>query len=72
MKILWLEFAEEDLDSIYRFYAEKNSGNFASRLYNQILNAAENLTHSPQMGPIGMGFIRQGRRISFIIGQKIL
>ena len=52
MKILWLEFAEEDLDSIHQFYADNKSRYFANRLYNQILDAADNLIHFPQMGPI--------------------
>ena len=38
MKILWLGFAEEDLDSIYQFYADNNSRYFANKLYNQILD----------------------------------
>lgn len=52
MKILWLGFAEEDLDSIYQFYADNNSRYFANKLYNQILDTADNLIHFPQMGPI--------------------
>lgn len=52
MKILWLGFAEEDLDSIYQFYADNNSRYFANKLYNQILDTTDNLIHFPRMGPI--------------------
>jgi len=70
MKILWLELAEEDLDSIYRFYAEKNSGNFASRIYNQILDAADALIHFPQMGPIEWNLSEKGEEYRSLLVRK--
>lgn len=70
MKILWLEFAEEDLDSIYQFYADNNNKYFANRLYNQILDAADNLIHFPQMGPIEWDLSEKDEEYRSLLVQK--
>lgn len=52
MKVLWLELAEEDIESIYQFYAKDKSIKAANKIYNDILNAADTLSDFPQMAPI--------------------
>ena len=52
MKILWLELAEEDLESIYQFYAKDKSIKAANKIYNDILDATDSLANFPQMAPI--------------------
>ena len=52
MKILWLNFAEEDIDAIYRFYAEEKSLRAANKIYNDILDATGSLADFPQIAPI--------------------
>ena len=46
MKILWLELAEEDLESIYQFYAKDKSIKAANKIYNDILDATDSLALS--------------------------
>jgi len=52
MKILWLELAEEDIESIYQFYAKNKSIKAANKIYNDILDATDSLANFPQMAPI--------------------
>jgi len=52
MKLYWLELAEEDLDTIYYFYAKNKSLKAATKIYNDILDAAEQLIKFPQSAPI--------------------
>ena len=52
MKILWLELAEEDIESIYQFYAEDKSIKAANKIYNDILDATDSLAVFPQKASI--------------------
>ena len=52
MKIFWLELAEEDIESIYQFYAEDKSIKAANKIYNDILDATDSLAVFPQMASI--------------------
>lgn len=51
-RILWIEFAEEDLDSIYNFYADTKNTKAAIKIFNEILDAADTLIDFPQKGAI--------------------
>lgn len=52
MKLLWLQLAEEDLDSIYQFYSTEKSIKTATKFYNDILDAAEKLINFPFIAAI--------------------
>lgn len=52
MRLLWLQLAEEDLDSIYHFYSTDKSIKAAIKLYNDILDATEKLIDFPLIAAI--------------------
>lgn len=52
MRLLWLEPAEEDLDSIYDFYVRDKSIKAASKIYNDLLDGVEILFDFPQIASI--------------------
>jgi len=56
MKLYWLKLAEEDLDIIYYFYAKNKSLKAATKIYNEILDAVEQLIKFPQCAPIEQHF----------------
>lgn len=70
MKIFWLEFAEEDLDSIYHFYAKDKSIKAAYKIYNEILDAAESLADFPQKAAIELGLSEEGEEYRSLIVRK--
>ena len=47
-RIIWTDEAREDLDAIYKFYAEKNE-TAAVRIYNEILEEADILITFPEI-----------------------
>lgn len=51
MKIIWLPLAQEDLDRIYNFIADKSEMS-AINIYNEILDSVEPLKEFPQMAQI--------------------
>lgn len=70
MRILWLELAEEDLDSIYQFYAKDKSTKAAYKIYNEILDAAESLADFPQMASIELDLSEVGEEYRSLIVRK--
>ena len=50
-KIIWLEEANEDMEELYNYYAEK-SINTAVRIYNGILEEADILIHHPTLASV--------------------
>lgn len=70
MNILWLELAEEDLDSIYQFYAKDKSIKVAYKIYNEILDVAESLADFPQMASIELDLSEEGEEYRSLIVRK--
>ena len=70
MKILWLEFAEEDIESIYRFYAEHKSIKAANKIYNDILDATDSLADFPQMAQIEPDLSDDGEEYRALVVRK--
>lgn len=70
MRILWLELAEEDLDSIYQFYAKDKSIKAAYKIYNEILDAAESLADFPQMASLELDLSEEGEEYRSLIVRK--
>lgn len=52
MNLYWLPTAEEDLDSLFHYYAEDKSRKYAVKIYNEILDSAEKLIDFPEMGAV--------------------
>lgn len=50
MNLFWLPTAEEDLDLLYHYYAKDKSKKYAVKIYNEILDSAEQLVDFPEMG----------------------
>jgi len=70
MKLLWLELAEEDLDSIYHFYSSDKSIKAATKLYNDILNAAEKLIDFPHIASIELDLSDEGEEYRSLVVRK--
>ena len=51
MRIVWTKEAQEDLESIYRFWASKNEP-YSARLYNSLIDEAEVLRRFPEVGAL--------------------
>ena len=51
MRIVWTKEAQEDLESIYRFWASKNEP-YSARLYNSLIDEAEVLRRFPEIGAL--------------------
>ncbi len=69
MRILWLELAEEDLDSIYLFYAKDKNIKDVHKIYNEILDA-ESLADFPQMASIELDLSEEREEYRFLIVRK--
>lgn len=70
MRILWLELAEEDLDSIYHFYAKDKSVKASNKIYNEILDATETLADFPKMASIELDLSEDGDEYrSLVVGK---
>ena len=50
MKIIWSEFAENQLDEIYEYYEKKASPRIAKKLLKGIINEPEKLIKTPHIG----------------------
>lgn len=50
LKIIWSEFAENQLDEIYAYYNKKASLKVASKLLKEIINEPEKLIKNPHIG----------------------
>ena len=70
MKILWLELAEEDVESIYQFYAKDKSIKAANRIYNDILDATDSLADFPQMASIEPELSDDGEEFRSLVVRK--
>lgn len=51
LKIIWSEFAEIQLDEIFKYYKEKASLRIAKKLVKEIVNAPKKLIKTPHIGP---------------------
>jgi len=49
-KIIWSEFAEIQLDEIYKFYENKAGSNIAKKHLKGIINETNKLIYAPQIG----------------------
>lgn len=49
-RVVWTEFAQNRLKSIYTYYKKKASKKVAERLTNQIYSSVKPLTHEPFIG----------------------
>ncbi|MGV8815027.1 MAG: type II toxin-antitoxin system RelE/ParE family toxin [Gelidibacter sp.] len=49
-KIIWSEFAENQLDDIYEYYEKKTSPRIAKKLLKGIINETQKLIKSPHIG----------------------
>ena len=70
MTICWLELAEEDIESIYLFYAEDKSVKAANKIYNDILDATDFLAKFPQMAPVEPILSDDGEEYRSLVVQK--
>lgn len=50
LKIIWSEFAETQLDEIYKYYEKKASSRVAKKLVKGIINEPKKLIKTPQIG----------------------
>ncbi|WP_341225251.1 type II toxin-antitoxin system RelE/ParE family toxin [uncultured Arcticibacterium sp.] len=50
LKVIWSEFAENQLDKIYAYYEKKASPQIAKKLLQGIVNEPEKLRKSPLIG----------------------
>ena len=50
MKIIWSEFAETQLDDIYKYYEKKVSSRVATKLVKGIINEPKKLIKAPFIG----------------------
>lgn len=50
LKIIWSEFAETQLDEIYKYYERKASSRIAKRLVKGIINEPKKLIKTPYLG----------------------
>ncbi|MGB0880876.1 MAG: type II toxin-antitoxin system RelE/ParE family toxin [Polaribacter sp.] len=52
LKIFWLQFAEDKLDDIYRYYQIKTGKQIAKKLINGIVKTTVDLGKQPEIGQI--------------------
>lgn len=52
MKIIWSEFAIENLKAIFEYYSHKANKKIAHKLRKQILESTKQLVHNPESGQI--------------------
>ncbi|MEH6682706.1 MAG: type II toxin-antitoxin system RelE/ParE family toxin [Sediminicola sp.] len=50
MKVIWSEFAETQLDEIYKYYEKNASPGIAKKLLKGIINEPKKLIKTPQIG----------------------
>jgi plasmid stabilization system protein ParE len=50
LKIIWSEFAETQLDEIYKYYEKNASSRVAKKLLKGIINEPKKLIKTPQIG----------------------
>jgi toxin ParE1/3/4 len=50
LKIIWSEFAKNQLDQIYQYYEKKASPRIAKKLLKGIINEPDKLLQSPLIG----------------------
>ena len=70
MKIFWLKLAEEDIEAIYQFYTENKSIKAANKIYNDILNATDDLGKFPQMASIEHSLSNDDEEYRSLVVQK--
>jgi len=50
LKIIWSDFAETQLDEIYKYYEKKASSRIAKKLVKRIINEPKKLIKTPHIG----------------------
>ena len=52
LKIIWSNFAETQLDEIYKYYEKKASSRIAKKLIKEIINEPRKLIKTPHIGQV--------------------
>ena len=52
MKIIWSQFAEQELDNIFDYYSENSNKTIATKLVTDIINEPNLLLSNPHLGPL--------------------
>jgi plasmid stabilization system protein ParE len=66
-RVIWSEFAEQQVDAIFEYYRLKASPDIATNLVRSIVIAANPLTQNPFMGQPEEALIRLGKKYRYLV-----
>jgi plasmid stabilization system protein ParE len=74
MKIIWTDFAIENLRAIFDYYLENANEKVAHKIRKRILNSTNQLKTNPESGPIELNLesLKQGHRYVVIDNYKVI
>ncbi|REC51058.1 MULTISPECIES: type II toxin-antitoxin system RelE/ParE family toxin [Chryseobacterium] len=67
MKIIWTEFAIEDLKIIFDYYASKANKNIAHKIRKQIFKSTKQLIQNPQSGQLELHLEKLNQQHRYIL-----
>ncbi|WP_415326492.1 type II toxin-antitoxin system RelE/ParE family toxin [Chryseobacterium sp. MMS23-Vi53] len=67
MKIIWTDFAIENLKIIFEYYAEKANRKVAHKIRKQILSSTKQLIQNPQSGQIELHLEKLNQQHRYIL-----
>ncbi len=70
MKIIWTDFAIENLKSIFEYYANKASRKVAHKIRKQILESTKQLVQNPQSGQLELHLEKLNQQYRYILSSN--
>ncbi|MDO5510849.1 MAG: type II toxin-antitoxin system RelE/ParE family toxin [Weeksellaceae bacterium] len=67
MKIVWTEFAIENLKQIFDYYSAKANKKVAHKIRKQILESSKQLTANPESGPVELSLERLKKNHRYLV-----
>lgn len=67
MKIIWTDFAIDNLKDIFDYYSSKASKKVAHKIRKQILDATKQLMSNPESGPIELNLEKLNQNHRYIV-----
>jgi plasmid stabilization system protein ParE len=65
--VYWTFFAEKKLDDVYSYYATNVGENFASKIYNEIVDKSIKLEDNPKLGQIEPLLLDRKEKFRYLI-----
>ncbi len=70
MKIIWTDFAIENLKDIYDYYASNTNRKVARKILNQILKSTKQLVKNPESGQLEIYLLKTKQNHRYLVSRN--